>query len=54
MSGKSTDLTNRTFGKLKVVKRAENSNSGSIQGGCANVDAARLASLMGDSSKMVL
>lgn len=28
MSGKSTDLTNRTFGKLKVVKRAENSNSG--------------------------
>ena len=28
MSGKSTDLTNRTFGELKVVKRAENSNSG--------------------------
>ena len=28
MSGKSTDLTNKTFGKLKVVKRAENSSSG--------------------------
>ena len=52
MSGKSTDFTNRTFGELKVVKRAENSNSGH-QGGCANVDVARRASLMGDSSRMV-
>lgn len=52
MSGKSTDLTNKTFGKLKVVKRAENSSSGQPRC-CANADAARPASLMGDSLKMV-